>query len=57
MSTKTFLALFLTCVKKETAIITVSFVPAEGFKPPTLGAEIRCAIQLRHAGIVVQKYY
>ncbi len=26
-------------------------VPAEGFKPPTLGAEIRCAIQLRHAGL------
>ncbi len=33
------------------------FVPAEGFKPPTLGAEIRCAIQLRHAGfLILQKY-
>ncbi len=37
-------------IKKPSEKIRRFFVPAEGFKPPTLGAEIRCAIQLRHAG-------
>ena len=30
-------------------------VTAEGFKPPTLRAEIWCAIQLRHAAICLRK--